>query len=228
MSEYPSAIWRPTSKCGYPNDNVHLNMGVVLHSAEGSVAGLQSVIDGPREASWHFEVHKNGTVIQRVSVSQIAWTNGSYESNRRYWGIEHEGRSPEPLTEAQFQASYALVKWLFAQAGITQWERRVTLFEHRELGPFGSAATSCPGGRIPWERYKEEDMDEVTVRTIVADMLGKWARGRDQVDLARIISGASADPDLVHAIQQAVGHPHPAGGTAGPHDHPFSGTTGPT
>ena len=51
---------------------------------------------------------------------------------------------------------------------------------------------------------QEDDMDEATVRAIVGTMLGEWARGRDQGDLARLINGASADPDLVYAIQQAV------------------------
>ena len=219
MPRYPSAIWKPTVKCNYGADKVHLNMGVVLHSAEGSAAGLQSVIDGPREASWHFEVHKDGQIIQRVDSAEIAWTNGSYESNRRYWGIEHEGSAPEPLTEAQFQASYELVKWLFSQGGITEWERGNTLWEHRELGQFGSAPTSCPGGRIPWARYKEDDM--MTDQQI-AEAIGRIARA-GQLGLDKGIVGTEKLLDIIGDLKTEIAALKAAGGTA-PHKHSLSAT----
>src|SRR3989304_8453642 len=134
MPRYPSAIWKPTTKGNYGGDKTHLNMGVVLHSAEGSAAGLQSVIDGPREASWHFEVHKDGKIIQRVDTANIAWTNGSFESNKKFWGIENEGVTGEALTEPQFEALAKLVKGLL---GPLPHVRGQTLHEHNEMTAYG-------------------------------------------------------------------------------------------
>ena len=158
MARYPNAIWRESAKHGYPSTDTHANEGVVIHSAEGSLASALGVIDGPREASWHFFVCKDGKVYQFVDTANIAWTNGSFESNRRFWGIENEGVAGEALTEAQYGALKDLVRWLFPGPYI----RGQTLWEHREMTAYGSSPTACPSGRIPWVRLiadlKEDDM----------------------------------------------------------------------
>ena len=85
----------------------------------------------------------------------MAWTNGSYESNRRFWGIECEGGGPnnmgEPLTALQLAALIGVVKWLWANHTPYPFERRVGAWEHNEMTRYGSAPTSCPSGRIPWD-----------------------------------------------------------------------------
>ena len=157
MARYPNAIWRESPKHGYPSTDMHANEGVVIHSAEGSLAAALGVIDGPREASWHFFVCKDGKVYQHIDTSQIAWTNGSFESNRRFWGIENEGVKGEALTEPQFAALRDLVRWLFPGPYI----RGKTMWEHREMTAYGSTPTACPSGRIPWVALiaaMEEDM----------------------------------------------------------------------
>lgn len=153
---YPGAVWRPTGKHGYGGNEAHLHQGLVIHSAEGSLAGLFSVLDGPRQASWHFSMAQDGTVYQHVDTLDIAWTNGSKDSNTRFWGIECEGGGPgnlgERLTEPQYQALVGVVRWLWETYGLGRYERQQTLWEHNEMTRFGASSTSCPSGRIPWQR----------------------------------------------------------------------------
>ena len=158
---YPDAIWRPTEKHGYGDFDTHSQEGVVIHSAEGSLAGALSVLDGPRQASWHFFITTVGRIYQHVDTDQIAWTNGSYDANKLWWGIECEGREGEALTELQYQALVRVVRWLWATHQVGAPVRQETLWEHREMTRFGSPSTSCPSGRIPWAALInewEEDM----------------------------------------------------------------------
>ena len=166
---YPDAIWRGTQKHGYPNTDTHLQNGVVIHSAEGSLAGALSVLDGPRQASWHFFVTKAGKVYQHVDTNNIAWTNGGFDANRLFWGIECEGVEGGPLTEPQFDALLGVVRWLWDTHDVGAFVRQETAWEHLEMTQFGSAPTACPSNRIPWERLissLEDDMDEATVQRI--------------------------------------------------------------
>jgi N-acetyl-anhydromuramyl-L-alanine amidase AmpD len=116
------------------------------------LAGALSVLDGPRQASWHFFISKVGNVYQHVDTNNIAWTNGGFDANRLFWGIECEGVEGEPLTEPQFDALLGVVRWLWDTHQVGAFVRQETLWEHREMTQFGSAPTSCPSGRIPWER----------------------------------------------------------------------------
>ena len=166
---YPDAIWRPTGKHGYGSDDTHLRQGMVFHSMEGSLAGAFGRMDIPldasnpyTQASWTFSVGKDGTVYQHADTDDITWTNGSYEANKRFWGVENEGRAGEPLTEPQYQGLLGLVRWIYPAHGLG-FVRQQTAWEHNEMGRFGSAATACPSGRIPWERLltdfnMEDDM----------------------------------------------------------------------
>lgn len=186
LGVYPEAIWRESPKHGYGADDTHLNQGACVHSMEGGLAAAFGELDNPlRQASWWFSVAKDGQVYQHVDTSNIAWTNGSYEANRRFWGIEHEGRAGEPLTEEQYVASRDLIRWLLESHGL-QAVRGETLFEHREMVRWGSAPTACPSGRIPWERIladlQEADMtpDESQrlerIETRLEEMI-KWMLG---------------------------------------------------
>jgi N-acetyl-anhydromuramyl-L-alanine amidase AmpD len=160
---YPDATWRPTDKHGYGDFDTHSQKGVVIHSAEGSFAGAMSVLDGPREASWHFFVTKTGKVYQHVDTDHIAWTNGSYDANKLWWGIECEGREGEPLTELQYQALVRVVRWLWTTHQVGAAVRQETLWEHREMTRFGSPSTSCPSGRIPWAALIKEMEDDMAL-----------------------------------------------------------------
>jgi N-acetyl-anhydromuramyl-L-alanine amidase AmpD len=167
MARYPSATWRPTSKHGYGGNDTHLKQGLVIHSAEGSLAGLFSVLDSSRQASWHFSMAQDGGVYQHVDTENIAWTNGSQESNTKFWGIECEGGGPgnfgEPLTEPQYQSLVSVVRWLWDTHGLTRYERQQTTWEHNEMTRFGASSTSCPSGRIPWQRLLADLEDDMAL-----------------------------------------------------------------
>lgn len=144
---YPGCVQMPgpTHKV-WPEENSC--DGVILHSAEGYRAGLESQLRDA-EVSWHFTVYQDGTVEQHYPLTASCWHAGSKASNVRLIGVEHEGVAGEPLTAAQLLASVALVRWLQSECGWGQLARGVNLYEHREV----NSGTNCPSGRIPWERY---------------------------------------------------------------------------
>ena len=213
---YPAAIWRGTDKHGYPNTDAHLQNGVVIHSMEGSLQAGFGVLDGPRQASWHFSISKTGEVYQHVDTENIAWTNGGFDANRLFWGIECEGVEGEPLTEPQFDALLGVVRWLWDTHDVGAFVRQETAWEHLEMTQFGSAPTACPSNRIPWERLissLEDDMDEATVQRIAkgeADFAVKVNRDNQpgfneaQMDLIRQMIGAQAGGGLSEAQARAV------------------------
>jgi N-acetyl-anhydromuramyl-L-alanine amidase AmpD len=123
---------------------------------EGSLQAGLGVLDGARQASWHFSISKTGQVYQHVDTDQIAWTNGSREANTKFWGIECEGVAGEALTELQFQALVQVMRWLWETHQVGTAVRQETLHEHNEMTRFGASATSCPSGRIPWTRLINE------------------------------------------------------------------------
>ena len=189
MARCPDALWRPTDKHGYPGNDTHLHQGLVIHSAEGSLAGMFSVLDGSRQASWHLSVAQDGRRYQHVDTGRIAWTNGSQLANEKFWGIECEGRGP--LTEPQYQSLVGVVRWLWDAHGLARYERQQTLWEHNEMTRFGAAPTACPSGRIPWTRLIADLEDDMTpedmrkVQDMITASLRTWIGPRDET-MARI------------------------------------------
>lgn len=152
MGHYPNAIWRPTPKHGYGDDDAILGLGICAHSMEGSLSAAFGELDNPkRQASWHFSIPKTGDpIFQHIDTMHISYASGGYEANKRFWSIEHEGKAGEPLTSPQLAATTALMHWLLTTYHLPPI-RQKTLWEHREMTQFGSAATACPSGRIPWD-----------------------------------------------------------------------------
>lgn len=210
MARYSGAIWRSCPKHGYGADDAHLHQGVVIHSAEGSAAGLLAVLDNPsRKASWHFHVNKDGAIYQPMDTDNVAWANGSREANQRFWGIENEGRAPESLTESQYQSNLALVKWLWVTYKLEAPVRLDNMWEHREMTRFGALPTSCPGGRVPWVRLiadmQEEDMDRKIFNEWFAENMKAAVEANGQ--LVNVFEGGF--PHLDHAASGAVVRGHP-------------------
>lgn len=149
----PWAIRRPgpPEKVGYGPLRSSAKEGIVAHSMEGALAGALAELDRhDRQASWHVSIATDGTIYQHYSTDDICWASGSYEANRRFIAIEHEGRAGEPLTSAQIEALARVIAWCADVYGWRVIQRQVTLWEHREMVQFGSAPTACPSGRIPW------------------------------------------------------------------------------
>jgi N-acetyl-anhydromuramyl-L-alanine amidase AmpD len=125
--------------------------GVVLHSAEGYEAGMQSVLANHPENSWHFSIYKDGLVEQHYRADQYCWH--AKGGNAHLIGVEHEGVVGEPLTKLQRAASVALVRWLVAEKWIPGYDRSgqaQALWEHNEVK---GSSTACPSDRIPWAAY---------------------------------------------------------------------------
>ena len=161
MLRYPNAVWLagPLAKRGYPGRGVsHLKTGIVLHSAEGPAGVLLDLIaNGP--LSWHFSVMKDGVVYQHYDYDDVCWHAGNRKANEELIGCEHEGKAGEPLTPAQLAASVLLTRWLLSELALEPL-RGATLHEHNEVVGWitpNAGPTQCPSGRIPWERYTQED-----------------------------------------------------------------------
>ena len=151
MSTYGEADWvpAPANKQGYSGyPSPQPKKGVVLHDMDGWQAGAYSrLMDANERASWQYSVYQDGIIEAHYDDQAVCWHCGNIIGNRDYIGIEHEGRAPDELTKAQYQATLGLVRYLFREHGWGAPERRVNLWEHREL-----SQTSCPSGRIPWDR----------------------------------------------------------------------------
>lgn len=161
---------------------------------EGYEAGAWSVLDGNAQASWHFSVMQDGRVFQHYDITEGCWHAGARAANLRLIGIEHEGRSGEPFTEAQIQASTALVAWIARERG---WKpvRDATLVEHWKVP---GAVTTCPNGRIPWSRYEEDDVqiraldqaESIEALNKAAEVHGKAINDNDGFTIVEVVAGS--------------------------------------
>lgn len=145
--------------------------GVFLHSAEG----YRSVLLDPQskwgyngQHSWHLTNLFDGTLYQHYPFTTRCWH--ATAANQEYVGVENEGDAPkEPsLTDAQIDTAARFITEIAAWKGWTPTrtgDKTQTLWEHREVIWLGGSGSTCPNGRIPWERIlaalsgqEEDDM----------------------------------------------------------------------
>lgn len=153
---YPDAI-QIHGPNAFQYNAVNAVSGIVNHSAEGywSIGYTPDDVMQQRSVSWHFSVFRDGHVEQHYPLNASCWHSGNAWGNTHLVGIEHEGRQGDPLTEAQRVASVNLCRWIAQQGGFYMTRNAPrTLWEHNEL-----SSTTCPNGRIPWERYEEDKME---------------------------------------------------------------------
>jgi N-acetyl-anhydromuramyl-L-alanine amidase AmpD len=158
--------WVGSPYFGYP-DGVHGRNGykpiaVVLHIAEGSLAGCDAWFNSPNNtgSSTQYCVGKNGEIHQYVSEDDAAWGNG--QVNKPSWplliqdvnpnlytiSIEHEGFTGEPWTEPMFNTDV----WLVGQI-IQRWNIPIDkdhIIGHYRIDSVNRAR--CPGTGLPWDR----------------------------------------------------------------------------
>ncbi len=149
---------------------------VVLHTMVGS---WQSANDrfqqAGQEASAHYGVCMDGSVVQWVKESDIAWHAGVWEVNCDSVGVEHEdmGHYDAPRPDALYSASAALVLDICTRYGIPIQRGNVAegvpgIIDHRQTG----YATSCP--------------DTLDTDRIIAMAAGQGGDVLTQSDLAAI------------------------------------------
>jgi len=126
---------------------------VVIHTAEGYTGGLDTFRDPERDASAHYAIAWDGTLVRMVEDKDMAWHARS--ANGRSIGIEHAGfaHAMQPGTEMQWnkpllRKSAKLVAKLSRKYKIPI--DRDHIISHASLDP---SRRSDPGPHWPWDWY---------------------------------------------------------------------------
>ena len=115
---------------------------IVLHyttsrSVDGAIAWFMTS-SGEKAVSAHYIVGLDGAIIQLVKDSDKAWH--CYGFNTSSIGIEHVAQAGDKLTQAQEQASAALLRWLIAEYRVSPQR----IYGHK-WNPVSPGGTPCPG-----------------------------------------------------------------------------------
>jgi hypothetical protein len=168
-ADYPGAIWMPV-----PDENVfpgywgHKPLWICLHKTAGfhtaqEVASFFQTASDKRSA--HFIVGMDGTIVQTVSLDAGAGANCCLESGHAPFlptdinlnlltiSIEHVDPALDnstPLTDAQKQASFALIKGICERHNIPMRKGDASggIVGHADIAPVNRAR--CPGN-YPWD-----------------------------------------------------------------------------
>ena len=80
---------------------------IVIHATDGGTLGgnVWWLSGGHSHASAHYVVSRDGTIVQLVHLSDIAWHAGNSKVNRHSIGIEHVGETYDPngFTTEEYQ-----------------------------------------------------------------------------------------------------------------------------
>ena len=89
---------------------------IVIHATDGGslLGNVWWLSGGHSHASAHYVVSRDGSIVQLVHLSDIAWHAGNWQTNVHSIGIEHVGETYDPagFTKAEYAASAKLVAWL--------------------------------------------------------------------------------------------------------------------
>ncbi|MBI5368343.1 MAG: N-acetylmuramoyl-L-alanine amidase [Planctomycetes bacterium] len=124
---------------------------VVIHTVEGSYQGCIAWFKNPSSmVSAHYVVSKAGHITQMVRDNRSAWHAGNNYFNHHSIGIEHEGYAHRKgsLTQAEYQASAALTRWLCDTYGIPKDRQHIV--GHVEVP---GATHTDPGPYWDWDLY---------------------------------------------------------------------------
>ncbi|MCR4437348.1 MAG: N-acetylmuramoyl-L-alanine amidase [Eubacteriales bacterium] len=175
----PDIKWIGSPYFGYPRGThgrySHRVIAIVDHIMAGTLEGTDEWFNSPGNdgISAHFGVGKNGEIHQYVDINDVArhagnvrypsWpglipnSKNTYFINPNYYtiGIEHEGYSGDELTEAQYQATLSLHRWLLEELAIKPGPD--TIIGHYRINSVQKAG--CPGTGFPWARLLGELMN---------------------------------------------------------------------
>ncbi|NTV91010.1 MAG: N-acetylmuramoyl-L-alanine amidase [Clostridiales bacterium] len=149
---------------GTPNQssrNGRKPIAIIDHITAGSYPGcLEWLCNSASQASAHFLINKAGEIFQLVDMGNKAWHAGNVANpswslydgtnpNLYTIGIEHEGRPGDALTEAQYQSSLWLHKFIMNQYPV------ITPDNEHIIGHYRIDSVNrpdCPGSGFPWAR----------------------------------------------------------------------------
>ncbi|GAA2339443.1 hypothetical protein GCM10010431_73650 [Streptomyces kunmingensis] len=129
---------------------------IVLHDLESTYdAGVKGLADPTNPASTHYVMDSDGSVTQMVPTRNVAFHAGNYSTNLHSVGIEHEGYAAHGsawYTEAQYEATADLVKYLAARFGIPL-DRQHVIGHDNVAGPKSSLVSG-----MHWDMGPELDI----------------------------------------------------------------------
>lgn len=118
----PPVTWAPPGGRNFTPALHRKITTIVIHVTDGgSLTGNVSwLIDDKSEASAHYVVSRDGSIVQLVPLHDIAWHSGNKNVNLHSIGIEHVGETYDPagFPAAEYRASAHLVAWLARRYGI--------------------------------------------------------------------------------------------------------------
>jgi len=160
-AEYPPASCLPADPSNFRRDNRTSFQYIVIHCTDGHPRAqpVAEMWQQPKHgSSAHFVIDQDGTVIQCVALSDVAWH--AHVVNAASVGIEHCARTPHelgptdpglPPSDAQYAASAKLIAWLCRRAGLEP--SRDVIQGHAEIDP-STTHLDCPTGcGWDWVRY---------------------------------------------------------------------------
>ncbi|MFF7384945.1 N-acetylmuramoyl-L-alanine amidase [Streptomyces griseoluteus] len=134
---------------------------IVLHDTESSYQSAISTFQKPGGSSAHYVMRSSdGAVTQMVPTKDVAYHAGNYSTNLHSIGIEHEGYAAHGATwytEAQYQATASLVRYLADRFGIPL-DREHILGHDDVAGPSSGLIAGMhwdPGTAWDWEHFMD-------------------------------------------------------------------------
>ena len=95
---------------------------IVIHATDGGslLGNVWWLSGGHSHSSAHYVVARDGSIVQLVHLSDIAWQAGNWRVNVHSVGVEHVGDTYDPagFTTAEYTSSARLVAWLVRRYGI--------------------------------------------------------------------------------------------------------------
>lgn len=144
----PLAAWKPID-ANFTRGGNRPRL-LIVHIMQGSLAGTDSWFRNPAsQVSSHFGVGRDGTVIQWVSTTDIAWHAAA--ANDHSIGVECEGFSGQPLTSVQLDQVAEIFGWAHKNyPSISEWlnsrpDTGSGLSWHGLGGPAWGGHPDCPG-----------------------------------------------------------------------------------
>ncbi|MFI0539625.1 N-acetylmuramoyl-L-alanine amidase [Streptomyces sp. WSLK1-3] len=141
-----------------PTNGIRIDT-IVIHDLESTYdSGVAGLANPTNPAATHYVMSSTGAVTQMVPTKDIAFHAGNYSTNLHSIGIEHEGYAAHGAawyTEAQYQATADLVKYLAGRFGIPL-DRQHIVGHDNVAGPNSALVSGMhwdPGHAWDWNHF---------------------------------------------------------------------------